>query len=54
METIAGKVITESVAKNLILNGTTSMLKGFISKSGKNFSARLYIDADKSVKFLFE
>ncbi|MBQ3566000.1 MAG: DNA topoisomerase 3 [Oscillospiraceae bacterium] len=53
-KTIAGKVITESVAKNLILNGTTSMLKGFISKSGKNFSARLYIDADKSVKFLFE
>lgn len=53
-KTIAGKVITESVAKNLILNGTTSMLKGFTSKSGKNFSARLYIDNDKNVKFLFD
>lgn len=53
-KTIAGKAITESTAKKLILNGQTSTLKGFKSKSGKNFSARLHIEDDKSIKFLFD
>ena len=52
-KTIAGKRITARTAKTLLSRGETSVLKGFKSKAGKPFSARLKL-VDGQVKFEFE
>jgi len=41
---IAGKKITESMAKTLLKKGVTRELKGFKNKAGKKFNARLKIE----------
>ena len=52
---ISGKAMTESTVKYLLENGKTKVLKGFKSKkTGKEFSARLKLDADHKLVFDFE
>ncbi len=43
-KTIVGKNITESIAKKLIKDRRTNIIKGFKSKTGKNFNAALKIE----------
>ncbi len=50
---ILSKKITVDIVKKLCCEGTTKKLKGFRSKSGKSFSARLKIEEGK-VKFIFK
>ncbi len=51
-KTLAGKTITEAQVKTLLAGKTTGQLKGFTSKAGKAFSAKLKLDGDK-VTFVF-
>jgi len=51
-KTIAGKAITASTARVLLRDGKSSLLKGFQSKAGKPFEARLKL-ADGKVEFEF-
>jgi DNA topoisomerase-3 len=51
-KTIAGKAIAASTARVLLRDGMTSLLKGFKSKSGKPFEARLKLAGGK-VEFDF-
>jgi len=49
---MANKTITKSIAKELLKNKETKIIKGFKSKAGKTFNAKLFIDNDKiSFKF---
>lgn len=44
----SNKTITKSMAKSLVVKGSTNKLKGFQSKkTGKEFSAKLTLKADK-------
>lgn len=53
-KTIAHKTLTESQMKDLLEKGVTEKITGFISKAGKEFSARLILDTDeKQVTFDF-
>jgi DNA topoisomerase-3 len=52
-KTISGKKIGVRSARLLLRKGETSLLKGFQSKSGKPFSARLRLD-NGLVKFVFD
>jgi DNA topoisomerase-3 len=52
-KTIAHKRLTPRMAKTLLEKGQTSLLKGFKSKSGKAFSARLKL-VDGEVRMDFE
>ena len=53
-KTIAGKTLTDKQIHVLIENGHTDEIKGFVSKSGKSFNAKLKIDREnKQVKFEF-
>jgi DNA topoisomerase-3 len=51
--TICGRVISKTNAELLLKDGTTSKIEGFISKNGKEFSAKLKLDNDKKVVFDF-
>ncbi len=51
-KTIAGKKISISMARTLLTKGQTSRLKGFKSKAGKAFDARLKL-VDSKVEFDF-
>jgi DNA topoisomerase-3 len=51
-KTIAGKTITASTARVLLRDGQTSLLKGFKSKTGNPFEARLKL-VDGKVEFEF-
>ena len=44
---IAGKTITKSMAVKVLMKGKTPILKGFVSKSGKPFEARLVQRGDR-------
>lgn len=51
---IAGKKITENQVKTLLAGKTTALLKGFKSKAGKSFSAKLRLDPTTGkVEFVF-
>jgi len=50
---IAGKNVSENVIKQLINKGVTSEIKGFKSKAGKSFAAKLKLDTDFKVIFMF-
>lgn len=53
-KTIASKTLTDKQIHVLIENGHTDEIKGFTSKSGKSFNAKLKIDREnKQVKFEF-
>ena len=49
---MAGKKISARTAKTLLTKGETSRLKGFKSKAGKSFDARLKL-VDGKVQFDF-
>ena len=51
-KTIAGKKISTRMAKTLLTKGQTNRLKGFKSKTGKSFDARLKL-VDGKVQFDF-
>lgn len=51
-EEVAGKKLTEAQVKKL-LQGQTDVIKGFKSKTGKSFDARLKIE-DGKIIFVFE
>ena len=51
---IAGKKLTETQAENLFEHGRTNMLKGFKSKAGKAFDAKLVLNKESNkVEFAF-
>jgi DNA topoisomerase-3 len=52
-KTIAGKKVTARTARTLLRKGRTPLLKGFTSKAGKRFDARLKLE-DGAVRFDFE
>ncbi len=51
--TIAGKNITETQIKKLFSRGSTDLIKGFTSKTGKKFDAKLQLK-DGKIGFVFE
>lgn len=56
---MAGKDITEAQVKELLTNGRTSTIRGFKSKTGKKFDARIALNKDENgkvtgLKFDFE
>lgn len=48
--TILSHKITEDEVRNLAENGITPLIKGFVSKGGKSFDAKLKINRDESGK----
>lgn len=52
-QTIAGKKLTDKQIESLITKGITPKINGFISKSGKKFSAKLKLNKNK-VEFCFD
>jgi DNA topoisomerase-3 len=52
---VAGKKLTEAVARELVQSGTTAhVIDGFVSKEKKTFAARLKLDPNHRVVFVFE
>ena len=51
---IASKKLSNSVIKELIEKGKTKLISGFISKTGKEFQAKLKLDKDLKLTFEFE
>jgi DNA topoisomerase III len=51
-KTIAGKRITARIAQTLLKQGRSRVLKGFASKSGRRFEARLRLEGGE-VRFDF-
>ena len=52
-KTVAGKTLTEAQVKTLLAGKTTGEIKGFQSKAGKAFSARLKLEGEQ-VRFVFD
>lgn len=52
-KTISGKEITSAQAKKILEKGKSDLIKGFVSKTGKNFDAYLKLDTDCKVVFEF-
>lgn len=53
-KTIAGKTLTAKQVSDLVSNGRTGLIKGFVGKSGKKFDAYLVLDNDNKIKFEFD
>ena len=51
--TVAGRSISVAEAKQLLTEGRTELLEGFVSKKGSSFSARLKLDGER-VSFEFD
>ena len=51
---MCGKSINEAEAIDLMENGETKLIKGFVSKKGNQFNAKLKFKPDYSVEFVFE
>ena len=51
---VAGKKLPASAVKSLIEKGSCPTVKGFVSKKGATFEARLTRDADGNVSFAFD
>ena len=47
--TLCGRIISKNEAAEILANGTSRELEGFISKKGTNFKAKLKIDGEKVV-----
>lgn len=52
--TIAGKKISEKDIKKLVENGETDLIKGFVSKKGSKFDAKLKLNDTGKTEFVFE
>ncbi|WP_375334493.1 DNA topoisomerase [Flagellimonas sp. C4] len=48
------KRLNDTIVKALIVKGTTKKLKGFKSKGGKTYQAKLMLDENKKLKLSFE
>ena len=55
-KSVAGKKLTTAQLGKLLEGGTTGKISGFKSKTGKEFSAKLRLAADKSgkIEFVFD
>ena len=51
--TIAGKTITEPMLHALLKEGSTAVIKGFRSRSGKTFDASLRLSDNHELEFSF-
>jgi len=51
---VAGKQLTEKQVKDLLSKGRTSRLRGFTSRAGRKFEARLKLDEEFKAVFDFE
>jgi len=51
---IAGKTLTKNQVKTLLEKGITGKIKGFKSKKGKKFDAKLRLSGDGKIEFAFE
>lgn len=51
---IAKKDIPDNEIENLIKNGKTGLINGFISKKGKKFNAHLTLNGEGNIEFEFE
>jgi DNA topoisomerase-3 len=51
---ISQKRISQAQVKKLLEKGITDLISGFVSKSGKEFSAKLKLDGDGKVSFDFD
>ncbi|MEM1009607.1 MAG: topoisomerase C-terminal repeat-containing protein, partial [Myxococcota bacterium] len=51
---VAGKKLSKTMVKNLLANGRTQLLKGFVSKKGKRFDACLVLDEHHHLTFSFD
>jgi len=51
---VAGKKITENTVRQIAEKGKSSLVKGFKSKSGKEFAAFLKLNDDWKIEFEFE
>ena len=51
--TVAGKKLSDAQPATLAGKGVTPEIKGFTSKSGKEFSAKLKLDAEFKAAFDF-
>lgn len=51
---VAGKKITENTVRQIAEKGISSLVKGFKSKAGKEFSAYLVLNEDWQIRFDFE
>lgn len=52
--TVSGKKLTDKMLEQLLSKGETGVLKGFKSKAGKSFSAKLKLDQDYKMTFEFD
>ena len=50
---ICKRVINKTYAKQILENKQTDLIKGFISKNNKEFSAKLRLDNDGKISFVF-
>lgn len=51
---ISNKTINETIVKKLLQDGKTNTIKGFKSKVGKDFEAKLILDKEGNIKFEFK
>ena len=51
---ICKRVINKNIAKEILENKISSNIKGFISKNDKEFSAKLKLEEDGKLSFVFE
>lgn len=51
--TIAGKTVTDTMLQALLQKGSTAIIKGFRSKTGKTFNASLKLNGNGEVEFRF-
>ena len=51
---ICKRVINKNIAKEILENKISSNIKGFISKNDKEFSAKLKLEEDGKISFVFE
>ena len=51
---VSGKRIADNIIPILLEGGTTPILRGFTSKSGKRFDASLRLDESKQPEFVFQ
>lgn len=54
LRTVASKKLTDKQLQSLITKGKTGFIKGFKSKSGKEFSARLRLNKEHKIEFDFK
>ena len=50
---ICKKIITKEIAKQLLENKMTNDINGFISKNNKEFTAKLKLEEDGKISFVF-